>query len=347
MDSPSASVHGPSARGPNGLGPSGRGPSGRERGAGEPSARRRGARGVAAVALLAIVACATPDAPPLFDEGLPRAALDLLRPDTLRSVRVAPGVVYRYAWSAVGPWAVHLVQADLRGRCELAFDVLRPDARRDGGSGRDRVTTMAGRSDREVLVAVNADFFTPEGDVVGAEITDGVVTSASRRPAIAWRPGSAPWIGAPTVDADSLHLGWAVSRRLGDGRTEAVGGFPELLDAGRRVGDLEVAARPDFAAARHPRTAVGYDPARGWAWIVVVDGRQTPYSDGMTLPELARLFEALGAAEAVNLDGGGSSVMVLDARAVSRPSDITGERPVVNALALRQDPAACAVNGPR
>ena len=61
----------------------------------------------------------------------------------------------------------------------------------------------------------------------------------------------------------------------------------------------------------------------------------------MTLPELASLIEALGATEALNLDGGGSSVMVLGGRAINSPSDADGERAVVNALAIRRDRAAC------
>ena len=76
-------------------------------------------------------------------------------------------------------------------------------------------------------------------------------------------------------------------------------------------------------------------------WLVVVDGRQGDYSTGMTLPELADLFQLLGATEALNLDGGGSSVMLLRGRRVSRPSDAEGERPVVNALLIVEDPGGC------
>jgi exopolysaccharide biosynthesis protein len=61
----------------------------------------------------------------------------------------------------------------------------------------------------------------------------------------------------------------------------------------------------------------------------------------MTLPELASLFEALGAEEALNLDGGGSTSMVLGDGPVNRPSDAAGERAVVNALALVQDVRGC------
>ena len=313
---------------------------GRARG-GVHGSRRFLAPVAALCALVCLAACATPDAPPFLADELPPAALEILEPDTLRTVHLARGVVYHYAWTNAGPWAVHLVQADLRARCELELGVLRAEAREAGGAGRERVSSMVAREDRSVIAAVNADFFTPEGSTVGPELTRGWVAAASTRPAIAWKSGRAPWIGKPSVDGDSIRVGWSVSRADGDGVTEAVGGFPELLDDGRRVGDLEVASRASFAAARHPRTAVGWDPEQGRAWIVVVDGRQTPYSDGMTLPELTQLFEALGTTEAVNLDGGGSTVMVVGEQTVNRPSDFTGERPVVNALALLQSPRGC------
>jgi len=296
--------------------------------------------------LLAVAGCAVPDSRPSLSP-LPEQAHTYLAPDTLRVRALGPGLVYRYAWSAKGPWAVHMVQADLRGRCDLGLEVLRAEGRESGDAGRERVSSMTRRSSADILVAVNADFFTPEGTTLGTEVVDGLVRAAVARPTVAFRPGRPPWIGSSAVHGDTVHVGWAVLRTEGDGVTEAVGGFPELLDRGRRVGDLEVGARPSFAAERHPRTAVGYDPAHGWAWIVVVDGRQRPYSDGMTLPELTSLFEALGVSEALNLDGGGSTVMVVADSAVSRPSDLTGERPVVNALAVVEDPLGCGVNGAR
>jgi exopolysaccharide biosynthesis protein len=124
-----------------------------------------------------------------------------------------------------------------------------------------------------------------------------------------------------------------------------VGGFPLLLHEGHQVGDLEVASRPSFAAARHPRTAVGYDADGNQLWVMVVDGRQPGHSDGMTLPELTVALQAMGVEEALNLDGGGSTVMVLEGEAVSSPSDAQGERPVVNALAVRRDRALCRAGG--
>lgn len=317
-----------------------------------PAARSRPGRSgtlgtlLLAAPVLTVVGCAPPDTPTALRDPLPDSTFAFLRPDTVRDVELHPGVRYRYLWSPRGPWAVHLVQAELSGHCELGLDVLRSEARERGERGRETVAGMVARARQAVLVAVNGDFFTAEGAAVGTEIADGVVRAAAPRPTFAWRRGSGAWMGVAEVGPESLRLGWPVDRPgsgdpAGGRGTEAVGGFPDLIDRGRRVGDLEVAARPSFAAARHPRTAVGHDSEEGRLWLVVVDGRRLPYSAGMTLPELAGLFEALGTDEALNLDGGGSTTLVVGGRPVNRPSDAAGERAVVNALALVRTPEAC------
>ena len=65
--------------------------------------------------------------------------------------------------------------------------------------------------------------------------------------------------------------------------------------------------------------------------LVAVDGRQPGYSVGMTLEELAHFFLKLGAVDAMNLDGGGSTTMVIGGEVVNSPSD-GRERPVGSAL---------------
>ena len=80
-------------------------------------------------------------------------------------------------------------------------------------------------------------------------------------------------------------------------------------------------------AARQPRTLAGVR-ADGTTLLVTVDGRRPGWSVGMTLPEAARLMRSLGARDALNLDGGGSSTMTVRGEVVSRPSDRGGERPV-------------------
>lgn len=306
--------------------------------------RVHGWRGVPGALLLLVLffgaGCAPPDTPPALAQRTPEALLELLEPDTLRTERLGAGVWYQYLWSSQGPWAVHLVEADL-SRCDLALRTLRAREREEGSRGRESVSSMVARSEEGVLAAVNADFFTGEGAALGTEVTAGTVTVARERPSVAWRPGALPWIGEIRVEGDSLYAGWPLSRGAGDRETEAVGGFPELLDRGRIVGDLGVAELPSFAAVRQPRTAVGVQPATARFWLLVVDGRRPSHSVGMTLPEVADVFRALGATEALNLDGGGSSVMVVLGEARSRPSE-EEERAVVNALALIRDVSGCS-----
>ncbi|HEY6707324.1 MAG TPA: phosphodiester glycosidase family protein [Actinomycetota bacterium] len=88
---------------------------------------------------------------------------------------------------------------------------------------------------------------------------------------------------------------------------------------------------------RNPRTAVGAT-ADGRLLIVTVDGRQPGHSVGMSLRELAELFVRLGARSAINLDGGGSTTMVLDGTIVNRFSDAQ-ERRVPTALLVLGEPA--------
>jgi hypothetical protein len=109
---------------------------------------------------------------------------------------------------------------------------------------------------------------------------------------------------------------------------EMVGGFPQLLRAGE-----EVELTGSFATTRHPRTALGWRED-GTLLLVVVDGRQPGYSEGMSLFELTELFRALGAVEALNLDGGGSTTLVVAGAVANRPSDREGEREVANAVLL-------------
>jgi hypothetical protein len=284
--------------------------------------------------------CTAPDRPPRLPEALPEALLTAFPPDTLRTVSIAPGVHHHYLWAPDGPFAMHLIEVD-RIVCELGLEVGVPPDVAPGRGGFARVSTMAAGHRKAVVAAVNGDFFSAAGLPVGVEAGPLGVRASGGAAALAVRDGREAWVGWTSIDeATGAVAGpdWMLdpSDHLD---VQVIGGLPELLDRGARVGDLEVSARPSFAAARHPRSAIGFDEDR--IWIVAVDGRREGYSDGMTLPELARLFEALGAREALNLDGGGSTVMVVDGRVVSRPSDPTGEREVVNALLLVTDPALC------
>lgn len=102
------------------------------------------------------------------------------------------------------------------------------------------------------------------------------------------------------------------------------GGGPTLIINGTIPGGLQTAV--------HPRTAVGINRDSSKAFFVTVDGRQPGFSVGMSLPELANYMLSIGCWNAVNLDGGGSTTMVVRNRVVNSPSDAAGERSVANAL---------------
>lgn len=94
---------------------------------------------------------------------------------------------------------------------------------------------------------------------------------------------------------------------------------------------------PSFAYGwfikRNPRTLAGVD-SQGRTFLVTVDGR-TAQDLGLSVPEAADVARSLGLVDAINLDGGGSTTMVVDGQVISHPSDATGERPVGDALLIQ------------
>ncbi len=88
-----------------------------------------------------------------------------------------------------------------------------------------------------------------------------------------------------------------------------------------------------FGLRRNPRTMAGVT-ADGRLLLVTVDGRAPGHSVGASFLESAGIMRALGAADAVNLDGGGSTAMTVGSELVTRPSDTTGERPIADGLVL-------------
>ncbi len=119
--------------------------------------------------------------------------------------------------------------------------------------------------------------------------------------------------------------------KSGENVAHVIGGGPTLISKGKvRITAVEERFRQDVALGRAPRTAVGLDD-RGNLLLATVDGRQPGYSVGMTLRELARTLDELGAQEAINLDGGGSTTMAIKGEVVNQPSD-GQERRISNAL---------------
>lgn len=99
---------------------------------------------------------------------------------------------------------------------------------------------------------------------------------------------------------------------------ESVGGSPILVREGKRwFADVD----DNFTRGRHPRSMVAWGPA-GETLLITVDGRQPKHSVGVSLAEASDLALALGATEAINLDGGGSTTFTVGAEVVNQPSDV-------------------------
>ncbi len=113
---------------------------------------------------------------------------------------------------------------------------------------------------------------------------------------------------------------------------ELVGGYPMLLRDGQPIPPDTTNIIASFAVKQHPRTAIA-TLADGSILLMAVDGRAES-SGGMSLPQLTDFLLSLGAVNALNFDGGGSTVMLVHDSIVSHPSDKTGERAVANALVV-------------
>jgi exopolysaccharide biosynthesis protein len=119
----------------------------------------------------------------------------------------------------------------------------------------------------------------------------------------------------------------------------AVGGFPILVHDSVIAPGVDSAGAVSFRGL-NPRTAAGFAANGRRLLLVVTDGRQAGFSMGTTTRETAALLRDLGAREAINLDGGGSTAMAVRdvrtgaVRVLNKPSDAAGERPVGDALAV-------------
>ncbi len=114
------------------------------------------------------------------------------------------------------------------------------------------------------------------------------------------------------------------------------GGLPQIVLDGKNLAeesDTLDGTKPSFTVTKHPRTGVGFSKDSTVLYFFTVDGRQES-SSGMSLKEFADLMIDHGVYQGLNLDGGGSTTMVIDGKLVNHPSDITGERPVGNCLII-------------
>ena len=118
----------------------------------------------------------------------------------------------------------------------------------------------------------------------------------------------------------------------------AVGGGPVLVQNGKIkiTNEEELKFTGKAINDKHPRTCMGYT-ADGRLIIMVIEGRFPGIAEGASLAQEARLLVELGCVEALNLDGGGSSCMLINGKETIKPSEKGLERPVPAVFIIKTD----------
>jgi hypothetical protein len=228
--------------------------------------------------------------------------------------------------TAPRPLRIHVLEARVGPGGLAAAALICRDPDGPGPAEASLTSPLATASNAGVVAAINANvasMLVPPGETNavfhGWTNAMPVTIGGWARHGGATRSGPSEHYAPVWIGADGrVHPG---DTNVPPDAPEAVAGFTVILRRG------EVVHPPGArAAALHPRSAVGADETGRRIWLVVVDGRRSGYSEGMTEAELGALLKELGASEAVNLDGGGSSILLYDAdgrglRVMNRPSD--------------------------
>lgn len=242
------------------------------------------------------------------------------------------GVEYRReARSSPRPLMIHIVEIDLSAP---GIELLVTPG--DEASGMDTYasTTSAFLATHELQIAINGSFFEPfragttpfdyypknrdPVNVKGQAISDGETYSDDYpdMPTLCVAPDRA-WIRHGSCPADTV---------------QALAGSMVFVEEGApAAGDGRL-----HHEQLHPHTAVALDAQGKILWLIVVDGRQSDYSEGVTLAELAQIVSELGAATALNLDGGGSTTLVVEG--LRGPQTLNC--PIHTRIPMRQRPVA-------
>ncbi len=169
-----------------------------------------------------------------------------------------------------------------------------------------RQTTLNFLKETKAQLAINATFFKMgivDTDNVGLVVSNGEPVSPFRGdwPAINFDKDNRPSI------VHGEHDTFNVTSPEGVQLYNAVAGSDHIVIDGK---PLEYQPDRSFFTTKHPRTAIGYTEDSKLL-LMTVDGRQPGVSEGVSLDELAELMIELGAIEALNLDGGGSTTMAI------------------------------------
>lgn len=179
-------------------------------------------------------------------------------------------------------------------------------------------------SAQRALVAVNASFFDRAFRPRGLTRSEGK----------AW-PEVMAAASSPLLDCDRqqrCQLQLRLPPMLSEHGWTTVAGTPWLVEQGRARSAADDASCPGLCQQTHPRTAVGLDLSGRWLMLALAEGRRGEVA-GLRLAELAALMQQHGAHQALNLDGGGSSTLLIRGEArMARPFNEAAQRRIANAL---------------
>ena len=241
------------------------------------------------------------------------------------------GIDAAEAGLSMPPLAVYAVRVDLRAH-GISFLVTPSNGARPRETDGQKVSDFL--EQYQAQAAINASPFSPVDevengprDIAGLSVSRGDAYSAasSRYAALVITKRNRVWFVKPPARAKDAY--------------NAAGGYLMILEGGRNTGSL---------APRHPRSVAGLSKNGRYLYLVAIDGRQEGYSVGATQQEAAEWAHALGAFDALNLDGGGSTALAVadasgGARLLNRPihNYIPGnERINGNNLAVFAEPLA-------
>ena len=230
------------------------------------------------------------------------------------------------------PMIIHTITIDTH-RNGIRYLVTPPDEYGSQFPLRARTTSQFLR-EFGVQIAINGDGFSPWWSHSPADYYPHIGDPVQPRGDTASH-GKIYWTSTATVPTLYISSHNQMSFDQPNKPFNAISGEYLLVMGGRAIPDLD-------NSTVQPRTAIGYSNSGRFVYLVVVDGRQPFYSEGITLNELADLMITLGAQYAMNLDGGGSSTMVVAGkdgrtRILNSPIDnyIPGrERPVADHLGI-------------
>jgi len=203
-------------------------------------------------------------------------------------------------------------------------------------------TTDSGPATMEVVLDAHNRVISVTNGGNAAIPADGSVLAALGR--------KATWLSKYAKQGSSLSVLRGVFTNFGlylppESKFNVVNGGPRLVQNGKisidAVSEGFAFALPGnsneyygFGLSRNPRTLAGRTKT-GHLLLVIIDGRQPGYSVGASFDESALLMKSLGSEQATNLDGGGSTTIVVNGKLFNQPSDTTGERPVGEAIIIR------------